>query len=344
MQKRKILITLLVVAALAALAYAQFRTWRHFDWAVFFAQTRGISPLRLLFGLLFIWAGYWIRALRWKIFLRPTKPVQASRLLAPQFIGFAGVVVLGRPGDLIRAYLIARKERLQFSSQLAVLTVERVFDIAAFALILTADMLLGRSLTDLPARYIHAFRMAGFALLGGVLVIAVVLSAIWWNEERAANVAERIFRPLSKDVARSIKEKVHAFGRGLHTIHDFKSFAQILGLSLLLWVTIAFCYLQVTHAYPDPQLQKMAFSQVILIMAASVAGSTLQLPVVGGGQQLGTITVMQKVFSASKELAASCGLMLWLITIVSVLPIGLALARKEHVSLAKISEESREAE
>ncbi len=70
------------------------------------------------------------------------------------------------------------------------------------------------------------------------------------------------------------------------------------------------------------------------------------MPVVGGGSQLATIAVLSQSFgySDSPELAVSCGMLLWLVTFMSVTPLGLALARYEHVSLRKLTEESQEAE
>jgi len=45
-----------------------------------------------------------------------------------------------------------------------------------------------------------------------------------------------------------------------------------------------------------------------------------------------------------KELAASCGIMLWLVTFVAVIPLGLLLAHRERLSLRKLSAESHQAE
>jgi hypothetical protein len=44
------------------------------------------------------------------------------------------------------------------------------------------------------------------------------------------------------------------------------------------------------------------------------------------------------------ELATSCGIMLWLVTFVAVIPLGLLLAHRERLSLRKLSEESAHAE
>ena len=45
-----------------------------------------------------------------------------------------------------------------------------------------------------------------------------------------------------------------------------------------------------------------------------------------------------------KELAVSAGMLLWLVTFMSVVPLGLIIAHFEHVSLRKVSEESERVE
>jgi uncharacterized membrane protein YbhN (UPF0104 family) len=79
-------------------------------------------------------------------------------------------------------------------------------------------------------------------------------------------------------------------------------------------------------------------------MASSMIGSMVQLPGVGGGSQLATIATLQHVFRIPPELAASCGILLWLVTFMSVIPLGLILAHRERLSIRKLSEESHEDE
>src|SRR5437879_11322314 len=120
MNKKRIVITIVVILVLAALTYLQFRTWRSFNWQVFFEQTREANLWRIGSAVFIIYCGYFLRALRWQVMLRPIKKVSWSHLISPTFIGFTALAVLRRPGELIRPYLIARKERLPVSSPLAV--------------------------------------------------------------------------------------------------------------------------------------------------------------------------------------------------------------------------------
>ena len=91
--------TALIVLVLAALAYMQFRTWRKFDWAVFFAQIHAVRLSRVIAGVSIIWGGYILRSMRWSIMLRPTKEVPWSRLMAAQFIGFTGLAISAAPAN-----------------------------------------------------------------------------------------------------------------------------------------------------------------------------------------------------------------------------------------------------
>ena len=63
-------------------------------------------------------------------------------LLSPTLIGFAGLALLGRAGEFIRPYLIARRTDLPFSSQLAVWAVERIFDVGAFTVLMVLAIFL----------------------------------------------------------------------------------------------------------------------------------------------------------------------------------------------------------
>src|SRR3954454_5809843 len=120
MNRKQILTLLIVLIILAALVYLQVREWRKFDWETFKENTADISWVQILAGVLLIHCADFLRAIRWKIFLRPTSPqVSWKSLVAPQFVGFAGLALLGRPGELVRPYVIAKRTNTTFAAQIA---------------------------------------------------------------------------------------------------------------------------------------------------------------------------------------------------------------------------------
>ncbi|HXZ79918.1 MAG TPA: lysylphosphatidylglycerol synthase transmembrane domain-containing protein [Terriglobales bacterium] len=344
MKRKQLLVLFLVVAVLGVLVYFQVRNWQRFDWEKFEEGTEGVNYWRILIGVLLIHVADFLRAIRWKIFLRPTRPQASwSSLVAPQFVGFAGLALLGRPGELIRPYLISLKTSASFSSQLAIWAVERVFDIGAVTIILLLDIFLAPSIREV--NHYQAFRHAGYALMGVIALLILAVFAVSWFGSRLGAWLKRALSPISTSLAASVERKICAFSEGLNTLHSIVSFLEVLVISLGLWFIVALAYRQVTHAYPaETGLPYLDLPQVILLMGASVAGGVLQLPVVGGGSQLATIAVMDKVFEVGPELAVSAGIMFWLVTFMSVAPLGLILARQEHVSLRKLTRDSESVE
>jgi hypothetical protein len=335
-----------VGVVLAALIYVQFRTWRAFDWHTFGEVTgslaRGRGLRHLLMAIAFIYFTYFLRSVRWKIFLRPVCRAHLGRLLPAQFIGFTGLALLGRPGELIRPYIIARNEGLSFSSQLAVWAVERIFDIGAFALLVSIDVFFLAERARLP----HAQQLRQFGIV--LLLLVALMAVIAWIISRAGGTLalwiEQRLAPSWPRFARSLAAKIRSFGEGLNTIEDPKAFLQLAGLSLAAWFCIAVAYRSVLHAYPQPELHNMHVPQVLLLMASSIVGSLIQLPAVGGGSQLAVISMLssREWFAIPRELAVSAGILLWLVTFMSVIPAGLLLARHGRLSLRKLSAESEE--
>jgi uncharacterized protein (TIRG00374 family) len=345
MDKKRILASVVVFFILAVLIYLQYRHWRSFDWGTFWSQIHRIRKIHVLHGIALVYAAYVLRALRWKIFLKPVRPnVKTYELIAPMMIGFTGLALLGRAGEFIRPYLVARKADLSFSSQLAVWAVERTFDVGAFAVLIALAIFLPSALQSIPhPEYYRQFRDAGFVLVLGVTAAAVAAVLISRSGDAIALWIEKKFSHLSSGFGHRLAQKVREFGTGLNTIHGALSLLWLASLSIIIWYMTALAYKEVTHSYGADALE-IPVSQLLILMGASMAGSMLQLPAVGGGSQITTIATLSSVFDVPPEMAASCGILLWLVTFAAVVPVGLVLAHRERLSLRKLSVESHRTE
>src|SRR5580698_11670556 len=108
MTKRNGVLWLVVVVVLAVVV-ALFRNRIHFDWKTFWQQLRYVSVGHIFAGIALIYTTYWLRAVRWAVFVSPTKKVTAVSLLGSQFIGFTAVALFGRLADLTWPYLVAKR-------------------------------------------------------------------------------------------------------------------------------------------------------------------------------------------------------------------------------------------
>jgi hypothetical protein len=191
--------------------------------------------------------------------------------------------------------------------------------------------------------YYSKFREAGFVLIAGVVATTVAAVLIGRNGEAAARWVEQRFSHLSSNLGHKLAQKVREFGTGLNTIHGPVSMLWLALVSVGMWYVIALAYQEVTHSYGTDALA-IPVSQLLILIFASMVGSVLQLPAVGGGSQMATIAILSSVFDVPPEMAASCGILLWLVTFAAVVPVGLLLAHHERLSLRKLSVESHQAE
>src|SRR5271165_7239116 len=172
MNKKHIVATATVLAVLCLLIYLQVHNWKKFDWATFWNNTSHVNWEFVVLSIAITYSTYWLRAVRWRIFLKPMCSTTTARLIGPQFIGFTGLALLGRPGEMIRPYLIARKENQTFSSQVAVWLVERIFDMGSVAIIFILLGLRGDPFWTTVADHsaLEKVRWSAILVLGSVVV------------------------------------------------------------------------------------------------------------------------------------------------------------------------------
>ena len=129
-------------------------------------------------------------------------------------------------------------------------------------------------------------------------------------------------------------------------MRSFADFATTAGLSLGMWLIIAYAYYDGCAAFvASPQLAAISAPKTVLLMIASGGASIIQLPVLGWFSQIGLVVVaIVGALGASPEAATACATALLVVTFLSIIPVGLIWAQFEHVSLRKIAVESGHAE
>jgi glycosyltransferase 2 family protein len=328
------------IVLVAIVIYA--RKHVHFDWRVFVEQLRAADWRRIAVAIGLIYTAFGFRAVRWALFVRPTKKVSAFAVLGSQVIGFTAVAIFGRLADLVRPYLVAKRINLPLSSQIAVYTVERMFDMGTMAFIFSTVLLFSRDSATLPHHELMV-HVAQFGLLGTFGLAAFAITVRIAGHVVAA-VTRKMLSPISAALAQSIYDKITAFRDGLKTMESFKDFLVAAGLSLSMWTLITCAYLETTHAFVNsPELAGMSLSRCMLLMAASMTASTFQPPVIGWFTTIGLTSGAMQWLGVAREPALGCGAVLLLVTFLCIIPVGLIWAQFEHVSLKKVTEESEHA-
>lgn len=308
-----------------------FRDRIHFDWAMFWDQLKHANPWHIGAGIVMIYATYWLRAMRWAVFVSPTKKVTPGSLLGPQFIGFTAVALFGRLADLTRPYLVARKIELPLSSQIAVYTIERMFDLGAAAIVFSSAL----AFAPKGMEHHEIFVKTGLLSLAATLFIAAFAGVVRVAGGAVAGFARLTLGRLSKPVAESIASKIEGFREGLNALSSWKDFGVVVVLSLAMWGIIGASYVQTAHAFVNtPELAELTYSRTMLLMASSIGASLLQLPIIGWFTQIAaTATTMHALYGAPIEAATACGALLLVVTFLCIIPAGLVYAKIDGVGL-----------
>src|ERR1700677_1411286 len=178
----------------------------HFQWNVFRDELQHVDWRRIILAAAMVVFCYWRRAARWAVLVKPQKKVTSFSLLGSQVIGFTAVALFGRLADLVRPYLVARRTNLPLTSQIAVYTVERMFDLGAMALIFSSALLLAPDRATLPHH--EALQHTALGGLAVTLVLAIFAISVRASGNAIAGFAEKTFASLSPSLGHSAGIKI----------------------------------------------------------------------------------------------------------------------------------------
>jgi hypothetical protein len=314
-----------------------------FDWSLAVAAVTRLHWPWLLLALIPIFGTYYGRALRWEVFLKPQKARPSMRnLLVATVIGFTAITLFGRAGDFVRPYLIAVKEKVPVTSQLASWLLERVFDL------LMASLLLGFALTRVQGAALHVGAKLAWVLTFGGRIVGLSCLAVLISIVSLRQFAEPVRRRLVAAAlclpgrwAGKVEKLVNSLVKGVESIRSDGALCMILLYSLVEWLLIAACYWCLAQAYVG--IINITIVDVLILMAFISFGGVVQIPGVGGGTQLVAILVLTELYGTRLELATSFALLLWIITFVAVVPVGLGLALAEGLTWHNLRQIGREA-
>ena len=310
-----------------------------FHWDLFAATLVQLDWLWLSGALILVNLTYVGRALRWRIMLRPLRPhPHFLNLLIATMIGFTAIVLFGRPGELVRPYLIASKEKVPFSSQMAAWLLERVYDLL-IVLLLFGFALVKFDQTAPPTGQMgpaltFVFHVGGWVVATACLACLTVLAL------------SSLYLPVfSKRISEALEFLPHAwhkrahgfidsFVTGMESTRSLASVFAIVAYTLIEWlIIVASTYFLLRSV---PATSGMRWLDALVIVGFIAFGSVVQVPGVGGGTQIATTVVLTELYGLPLEVSTGIAVLLWIVTFVSVVPTGLALAAHEGLNWGKL--------
>jgi uncharacterized membrane protein YbhN (UPF0104 family) len=324
-------IYLLAFLLVLGTAFWLLRDRTPFHWSSLARQLRDLVWWRVAAALAVIYLCYWLRAARWSVLLAPMRRSSAMELLPAQVIGFTAVAIFGRVADLARPYMIARRTQTAVTTQIAVYSIERAFDLGAAAALFSVALALAPP--TLPHH--QAFVKAGLVSVALTLALAVVAALVRFYGDRIAVWTERLLHEAAPRLADAAAARVLDLRHGFGAVSSVGEFVSAMSLSLLMWAGIATCYLLTATAFRStPELADFSFSATMLLLATGIGGGVIQLPVLGWFTQIALFaTTLHALFGVPLETATACAVMVFAVLNLSIVPTGLIVAHVQGIGL-----------
>lgn len=241
-------------------------TARGLQWSEFYYALRNAQYIWLLPAVLVYFGAVWARTWRWHYMLRHMKPISVRRLFPVVIIGYMGNNVFpARAGEVIRSYVLRKKEGVSVAASLATVALERLFD----GLVMCAFVFVTLPFIPLPPFYQTI--VIAFSILFFVALIVFLLLAT--HPDRADALATRVIKLVTPQ--RLQPRAIHLASRflvGLHALRSPREVFMILLTSTAIWLTETGKYWVIAKAFPELNVN---FAVLMLMTAVVNLATTL---------------------------------------------------------------------
>ncbi len=284
----------------------------------------------LLGGLLIMFLSHGVRALRWRIVLRPLKQHTSLWLAFKATIaGYAMNNLIPRSGELVRPYIMARGESIPMAGTLATVVVERLADVLALSTLIVF------SLVSFQSRVTNVFPMFNGDVLWGLAVMLILLISlilVFFSERRTEQMVTIITRPLPAKWAEKIKGMARDFSRGIRGLEKSAILPLIVGTAGI-WILYGISMFVSLQAFDDPAMSALTLRDAFLLLTLSGIAFTIPTPGGTGGYHFLIKTGLASIFGVPVAIATAYAIVTHALSYISITLVGLGfLLKREFLS------------
>ncbi len=286
-----------------------------------------MAPLLLAYG-----AYYWLKAIRWRILLKPMAEVRTNEIVSPMMIGFMGNNILpAHLGEFIRMYLGAKQLGLRKTQVLATIVLERMFDVLSVVLFLGLVLIVGK---NVPEKLVTV----GYVTAAiGVAAMALVACYVKWTDRFLRELRRLLFFMPGK-IREAILHQLEVGVEGLAAIKRPGLLFGIATTSLGQWACMGVSnYLAIRAIGIDTRM-----SAAFVVLAATTFAVTLPTApgFLGTVQYAFTVALVPYGIAAGDAVAASA--FFHVPTYLAVTIVGLWFLKRTGYRLSQLREDAED--
>ena len=318
-----------MVIALAVGLLAVFL--RNADLGRVWASVTAARPDFLLLSLAVTCGTFIVRAERWQYLLGPLGPTRFSTVFRTTVIGFAASAVLpARAGEVIRPYLLARREGLSATAAFATIVVERILDLIAVLLLMAAFLIwFDPGLESRDSAVFRAIRFGGLVMAPVAIGTLAAMFFMAGHPERLHAWVLKAEAILPARLAGMIARLARTFAEGFAVVRSPGRLLAALAWSIVLWVAIAAGIWSLSVAFGIA----MPFTGAWLMLAPLVVGVAVPTPGGVGGFHEAYRIGATGFFGADNNTAIGAAIVLHAISVGPVIIVGLLFILQDGLKL-----------
>lgn len=284
----------------------------------------------LLPALLVYFLGVYLRAVRWHFLLSPIQKISVSRLFPVIVVGYmANNVLPVRMGEVVRAYVLDRREKVSKIRTIATIIVERIMD----GLTMLLFIAIASFFVKLSGDVAGIERVAGAVFLVGIGVFLVLAS----NRSLLLKAEAFVLRLLPAKIRPKLEGLADRFIDGLQILRQWRDLFKTFGLSILAWSCEAAMFWFVALAFSELNL---GWEAVILTLAvANLFTLVPSTPGYFGPFDFAAKAVLVGIFAVPTNLAASYVIVLHAALYFPITVWGFYYWMREHLSYREAQQE-----
>jgi len=288
----------------------------------------------LVLALLLNASTFLVRAERWQYLLAPLGQTRFSTVFRTTAIGFAASAVLpARAGEVIRPYLLAKREGLNPAAAFATILVERILDLVGVLMLLAAFLIwFDPGLEARDSAVFSAIRLGGLIMAPVALAALLVMFVMAGHPERLHTWLLRAEAILPARIATALAKLAKTFAEGFGVVRSPQRLLAAIGWSIVIWVLIAASIWLLSVAFNIA----MPFTGAWLMLAPLVVGVAVPTPGGVGGFHEAYRIGATSFFGADNDAAVGAAIVLHAISMLPVTVVGVLFIVQDGLKLGEM--------
>ena len=314
-----------------------YLAFRGVDFSKVMEQVSDASLFWMLIFVATVLLGHYIRAIRWKIILHSVKPdAKMKNLFGALMIGYGVNCVTPKLGEVTRAIMLGRYEKLSKSSMFGTVIVERVIDIIALGLsVLVSAFLWSSSLYE-------TFPWLESALYLSAALMVIILLVIFLSvklKEKFYGVFIKLVSKLSQKIADRLAYIFDMLIQGFTSLKGTKNYILTVIVTIILLSVYALGSYLGFYMLGMQSVKHVTYSMAWIIMSISAIGVVIPTPGATGSYHALAISTLVLLFGFGETISAAYAFLTHIISYFVFIITALVmffLLNKQHASLLNI--------